>query len=96
MRIAWMKEATADLVEAYEYVYESNPAAADHQGLLIAEGVDKLAAFPAMGRADRIEGTRELVIAGTPYIVVYRIRARSILIMAVLHGAQRWPSSFKH
>jgi plasmid stabilization system protein ParE len=28
--------------------------------------------------------------------VVYRIRARSILIMAVMHGAQRWPSSFKH
>jgi toxin ParE1/3/4 len=35
--------------------------------------------------------TRELVISGLPYLVVYRIRGDVIEITRILHGAQRWP-----
>lgn len=31
----------------------------------------RLLDFPASGRVDRIAGTRELVINGTPYIAAY-------------------------
>jgi plasmid stabilization system protein ParE len=72
MKISWMRQATANIVDAHEFIYESNPGAADRQRLLILEGVYRLAQFPAMGREGRMEGTRELVIAGTPYIAVYR------------------------
>ena len=37
------------------------------------------------GRPERLESTRELVIAGTPYLVVYRVSGMSLRL---LHGAQ--------
>jgi plasmid stabilization system protein ParE len=44
-----------------------------------------------MGRPGRRSGTRELVIASTPYIAIYRIKADSIQIVRLMHGAQKWP-----
>lgn len=43
------------------------------------------------GRKGRSEGTREWVLTGTPYIVVYVERANGIEVWRVLHGAQQWP-----
>ena len=45
-----------------------------------------------MGRAGRVNGTRELVVSRTPYVVVYRIRGQEVCIVRVLHTAQRWPA----
>jgi toxin ParE1/3/4 len=49
---------------------------------------------PHMRRPGRVPGTRELVIAQTPYIVPYRVQCGSIQILRVYHGARRWPDSF--
>jgi len=46
---------------------------------------------PALGRTGRVRGTRELVIAGTPYIVAYRVRGEVAQVLRVLRGAQQWP-----
>jgi plasmid stabilization system protein ParE len=35
--------------------------------------------------------TRELVFAGLPYIVVYRIQDQDLEILRIYHGAQDWP-----
>jgi toxin ParE1/3/4 len=50
-------------------------------------------AHPVIGRRGRIQGTRERVIARTPYVAVYAIdrEADIIEIIRVLHGAQQWP-----
>jgi toxin ParE1/3/4 len=47
-----------------------------------------------MGRPGRVQGTRERVITGTPYLVVYRVR-HEVEILRVLHGAMRWPPGDK-
>jgi len=57
----------------------------------IREAVERLADFPHRGRPGRLEGTRELVVAGTPYLVVYRTKGTSLRILRLLHGAQDWP-----
>lgn len=57
----------------------------------IREAVERLADFPQRGRPGRLEGTRELVIVGTPYLAVYRTGETSVRILRVLHGAQDWP-----
>jgi toxin ParE1/3/4 len=40
-----------------------------------------------------VNGTRELVISRTPYVVIYRIANQEARIVHVLHTAQRWPAT---
>jgi toxin ParE1/3/4 len=67
------------------------PAAADRlvRGIIAEAGT--LSTHPEIGRAGRIDGTRELIVSGTPYIVVYRSRNDAVEILAVFHRAGRWP-----
>jgi len=53
--------------------------------------VNQLAQHPKMGRPGRVKGTRELVISGTPFVVIYRLKARRVDIIRLLHSAQQWP-----
>jgi plasmid stabilization system protein ParE len=36
----------------------------------------------------------ELVVAGTPFIAAYTVDQERIVILAIYHGAQRWPEGF--
>jgi toxin ParE1/3/4 len=49
---------------------------------------------PDAGRAGRVHGTRELVIADTPFILPYRVVENTVQILRVLHGARKWPKRF--
>jgi toxin ParE1/3/4 len=92
--IVWTAPARAQLEEAYDYIAQSNPSAARNQVELVVDAIRTLAESPELGRPGRRRGTRELVISGTPYIVAYRIRLSSVRVLAVMHGAQRWPRGF--
>jgi toxin ParE1/3/4 len=94
MRIRWMPLAEQDLEGAYEYVQQDNENAAKRLVACIFSAADMLARHPLAGREGRVQGTRELVVAGTPYLIAYRIRRDQIQILAVLHGARRWPTTF--
>jgi len=60
----------------------------------IVSCVEQLGAFPMSGRAGRVPGTRELIIANTTFIAAYAIEKARIVILAVYHGAQHWPEEF--
>ncbi len=79
---------------AYEYGARENAAAAETLVEQIFGVVERLELYPRMGRAGRVEGTRELVIAGTPSVVVYRMTAERVEGLAVLHAARKWPEEF--
>ena len=53
--------------------------------------VDDLQAFTSRGRPGRMRDTRELIISGLPFVIIYRIREASVEIIRVIHGAQKWP-----
>lgn len=91
MKICWTRLARRDVDTAYEYVAVDGARAADQFIGRIQEAATVLARHPMAGRAGRIPGTRELVIAGTPWIIPYRILRGSIDILAVIHGARKWP-----
>ena len=91
MRIVWLRAAERNLEEQLEYIGEHNPRTAATLADKIAASVARLADHPRSGRPGRVVGTRELVVPGTPYIVVYTIGADYVRIHRVLHGAQRWP-----
>lgn len=61
---------------------------------LIEKRVAQLVDHPHLGREGRVEATRELVVVGTPFIVVYQIVPNQVQVLAVLHGAMRWPDNF--
>jgi addiction module RelE/StbE family toxin len=77
-----------------DFIARDNPDAADRVLSRIEEAVAHLAEYPAMGRAGRVPGTRELVIPDTPYVVPYRVREKTVEILRVFHAARRWPTEF--
>ena len=93
MKIKWLRKALLNLQEEAEYIALDSPESARHVVGRILEQIDQLTEYPESGRVGRIDGTRELVITGTPYIVPYRIKGHSIEILRVFHSARKWPKS---
>jgi len=89
--LEWSVLAIADRTAIFDYIEADSRPAAILIDDRIEAAVEGLIHHPHMGRPGRIEGTRELVIARTPYIAAYRIAGSVIRILRVLHGAQQWP-----
>jgi toxin ParE1/3/4 len=94
IQIEWTPLAETEAREIHRYIAEDSIGAADRQVDLLLESIHGLSRFPGKGRTGRVHGTRELVVPGTPYIVVYRLVDATIQILSILHGARRWPSAF--
>ncbi len=92
MKINWLDFAVQDLNAVETYIAKDKPSAAIKVVLRIIEAVEILSDSPGIGRQGRIEGTKELVVSDTPYIVPYRVRKDTIEILRVLHGAMKWPN----
>ncbi|MGH9685533.1 MAG: type II toxin-antitoxin system RelE/ParE family toxin [Candidatus Acidiferrales bacterium] len=91
LEVRWLKRALANLEAEAEYISRDNRAAAQRVVMAVERSVELLARHPALGRHGRVEGTRELVIAGTPYIIPYRVREGRVEILRVFHAARKWP-----
>ena len=51
--------------------------------------VEVLRTHPHLGHVGAEPGIRELVIGGTPYIVLYRVESERVVISTIWHGKQR-------
>ncbi|MFT4247036.1 MAG: type II toxin-antitoxin system RelE/ParE family toxin [Pseudomonas sp.] len=93
MKLVWLPRAQQLRYAQLEYIAETDPLAAVRADEEIECQAELLPDNPNMGRPGRIEGTRELVVGRTPFILVYRVHpeAGRIEIWRLLHGAQRWP-----
>ncbi len=94
MRVRWLRTALHNLDAEAEYIAEDDPTAAARMVVAIEEAVGHLANHPAAGRPGRVPGTRELVVADTPYVIPYRVRANAVEILRVFHGKRKWPAKF--
>ncbi len=93
--IQWTEQAARHLDQAHDYIALYNsPQVAARVAMQIISTVEQLEGFPMLGRAGRVPGSRELVIADTPFIVAYAIQKARIVILAIYHGVQRWPDAF--
>jgi toxin ParE1/3/4 len=91
--IIWSATAELDLLHLEEFL-SARYAIADKVISRIFSAIETLEDFPLAGRKGRVSGTRELMISDTPYLVAYRLYDEDIQILAVLHGARRWPKNF--
>lgn len=89
--IRFSKSAVKDLKSIQEYIYADNPAKAKEVVKhIIGKIEDILAENPSAGKAGRVLGTRELVIAKYPYIVPYQVKDDVVFILRVLHTSRIW------
>jgi toxin ParE1/3/4 len=93
--IEWTEQAVRQLDQAHDFIALPNSEeVAGRVTLQIVAAVQQLASFPMSGRAGRVPGTRELVIANTPFVAAYAIKKSRVVILALYHGAQPWPQAF--
>ena len=79
--ITWREAAKTDLAEIVRYI-----------GQRIRESVLPLAQFPYLHRtSDRVPGVREMFVRPT-YVVLYRVTANQVEIVAIKHSRQNWPT----
>jgi toxin ParE1/3/4 len=91
--LVWLPKASSTRFSQLDYIAQHSPKAAITMDEQIERQVDQLIAQPGMGRPGRKQGTRELVISRTPFIVIFRVKpkAKRIEIMRVLHTSQKYP-----
>jgi toxin ParE1/3/4 len=89
MEIVWSRQARRDLREIQSYVARDKPGAAERLATRIVTLVEALRLQSHLGRPGLTPDTRELIVGGTPYIVVYRVRGQRITVAKVWHGAQQ-------
>ncbi len=94
MKLRWLLKAELSLGKQLKHIARDNPVAAVSQGDKVLTAVERLPRFPEPGRPGRVAGTRELVVPGTPFIVAYAVEPSQIVVIRVLHGAQKWPECF--
>ena len=91
MKPVWARAAIRDLVHAREYIGFENQDAAREMASRIVDATERIIKFPEIGRPGRVNGTRELVVPGTQYLIVYRLKKNAVHFLRVLHGRQKWP-----
>lgn len=93
MKVRWTMPAANQLQSIFVYIAANNRAAAYRTVRRIREAILLMAQMPYSGRTGRVEGTRELTVSGTSYLVAYKIVDNMIHVLAIFHGAQEWPDS---
>ena len=88
VEIVWSRMARNRLEEIHDFVARDKPAAAARLATRIVTVVQTLGSHPHIGRAAAEPGIRELVIGGTPYIVIYAVKKSKVVISTIWHGAQ--------
>ena len=87
MKVVWAPRAQADIHEAFEYTALDRPGAAERVVARLTDAGNRLARMPRRGRIGKV-GTRELVVPGLPYILIYEVSEEVVRIHRVMHEAR--------
>lgn len=88
--LVWGAEALRDLEQIIGYIADRNVAAAERLQDAIEYTAGQLPAHPYLHRPGRVPGTREAVVHPN-YVLVYKVGAAEIDVLAVLHARQQYP-----
>lgn len=90
MRLRFSRRALEHLTQIRAYIAQHRPLTAELVRGRILESIHSLQDVPRLGRAGPNEGTRELVVPGLPYIIVYSIAANEdeLVVLGIFHAAR--------
>jgi toxin ParE1/3/4 len=89
VKVRFLKRAVQDLINIDNFTRKESPRGAARIGARIRKRADDLAQFPEQGTASDKVGVRQLYVAKTPYILVYRIKNDEVQIITILHASNR-------
>jgi toxin ParE1/3/4 len=89
VEVVWSPLARIRLQEIRAYVALDKPDATDRLAMRIVAVVEALRSHPHLGRAGAVAGVRELVVGGTPYVILYRLRGKRVTVSTIWHAAQQ-------
>jgi plasmid stabilization system protein ParE len=89
--LRWSMAAADDLEGIANYLWLHHPSFAASTLQRLYDAAKSLKAFPYAGRIGMKTGTRELVLAPLPYLVIYAVDDHSIHILRFIHTAQDRP-----
>jgi toxin ParE1/3/4 len=93
MNLRYTRLALQDIESLFAFIAKDDEVAAQKVGRAVRDNIDRLIQFPSYGRPGDVEGTRQFVVAGLPYIVVYETEDEMITVLRIYHAAQDRPGS---
>jgi addiction module RelE/StbE family toxin len=90
-RIRWSIAAADDLEDIANYLWLHHPSYASSTIQRLYDAAKQLRAFAHAGRVGSKRGTRELILAPIPYLLIYAVDDQTIHILRFLHAAQNRP-----
>ena len=90
-----MPSAVSDLTSIRNYIGQDNWEVANDVVMRIVEQAESLAIYPQKGRIGRIQGSRESILPGLPYIIAYRPKQDAVEIVRIIHTSRQWPKRIK-
>jgi len=92
MHVRLSDDAKADLTEIKDYLEPRSPQGLERILSAIFTTIGQLESFPFLGKAGRVDGTREIFIPRTPFFIVYTIADEMFIdIESVIHSRRRYP-----
>jgi addiction module RelE/StbE family toxin len=91
VRVVWAARAQRRLRQIVADISADQPPAAERVLDRMLAAARTLGEHPNLGRQGRLRGTRELVVAGTAYLLIYRVQGDTLQILTVFDGRRRGP-----
>ena len=91
MKLEYTHRFHDELRREYLFLCERNGEAAVRVRDLILQTIERIERFPQLGRSWRLPGTREIVVPGLPYLVIYELHTDRIVILTLFHTSREYP-----
>jgi plasmid stabilization system protein ParE len=90
MKLRFSRQARKHLLQIRVHIAAHRPLTAELVRGRILESIRSLQEVPRLGRAGCKHGTRELVVRGLPYIIVYIIAENdtALVVLGIFHAAR--------
>lgn len=91
MHVSFTPQAQDDLTAIRDWIATDDLGAAERVVSRIVQTAMMFGQFPLLGRAGRMDGTREFSVVGLPYIIVYAVSDTDVDVLTVIHARRRYP-----
>ena len=89
-RVTWSRRALSDINTIRRRFTNKDRAKAT--GRRLFEIASHLEQHPELGRVGVVPGTRELIVGGTPYVIIYAVSddQADVAVLGVVDGRSDW------